>query len=486
MKPHHHRAFILGAEALLHYFRPQPPRRPKLRDFLEEVVVHVEEERQPARERVELQPRFERGIDVRDPVGKGEREFLRRGRASLADVVAGDRYRVPVRNFLRRKAENVSDDPHRAARRIDVRAARDVFLQHVVLDGAVDLVPADPAALRHDQVQRQQDRRGRVDRHRGRNLVERQPGEQRLHVRQRAYRHADASDFALGQQMIRVAAHLRGQVERDRQPRLTLLEQVAVAAVRLLRAAEARVLAHRPQPSAIHRRLHAAGKRILAWKAEVVDKIEVVQVFGIVRPLDFDSRAGDEIRLALSAALQRRIELALLPLSSGVRDFAIVFRHRNLPLAVEFGGLAYSMTISSWPFSTAWPATTLTSTTLPALGALTSFSIFIASTTMMPCSALTSSPRATSRLTTRPGIADFISTRPLSWRRGPAARAVRRAASASVSRVDRRREATTVSSPSRATSKSNERLSTITEKDPGPSLRKSASKRFSPKRIANE
>src|ERR1035437_7477828 len=286
--------------------------------------------------------------------------------------------------------------------------------------------------------------------------------------------------------MIRVATHLRGQVERDRQPRLTLLEQVAVAAVRFLRAAEACVLAHRPQPSAIHRRLHAARKRILARKAQLVHKIEVVQVFGIVRPLDFDSRAGDELGLALGAALQRRIEFAFLPILTGGRDFAIVFRHRNLPLPVESGSLPYSMTIISWPFSTAWPATTFTSTTLPALGALTSFSIFIASTTMIPCSALTSSPGATSTLMTRPGIADFISTRPLSSRRLPAARAARRAGSATVSRVEPLRDATTVSSPSRATSKSNERLSIITEKDSGPTLRKSDSKRFSPKRIVNE
>ena len=56
------------------------------------------------------------------------------------------------------------------------------------------------------------------------------------------------------------------------------------------------------------------------------------------------------------------------------------------------------------PFSTVWPAVTLTSITLPALGDLISFSIFIASTISTPCSASTSSPGFTSTLTTRPGI----------------------------------------------------------------------------------
>src|SRR5260370_8347228 len=115
--------------------------------------------------------------------------------------------------------------------------------------------------------------------------------------------------------MIRIAAHLRRQVERNRKPGLTLLEQVTVAAIGFLRAAETRVLAHRPQPSAIHRRLHAARKRILAGKADLVHKVEAVQVVGIVSAFDLDSRAGDEIFLAFGPSLPRRTKLPLLPLS---------------------------------------------------------------------------------------------------------------------------------------------------------------------------
>ena len=70
-------------------------------DLLEEVVVRVEEERQPRREVVDVKPGGERRLDVGDAVGQREGELLDRGRAGLADVVAGDRDRVPLRNVAR-------------------------------------------------------------------------------------------------------------------------------------------------------------------------------------------------------------------------------------------------------------------------------------------------------------------------------------------------------------------------------------------------
>ena len=48
------------------------------------------------------------------------------------------------------------------------------------------------------------------------------------------------ADLALGARVVGVEPELRRQVERDREPRLALLEQVAVARVRLLGRGEAR------------------------------------------------------------------------------------------------------------------------------------------------------------------------------------------------------------------------------------------------------
>ena len=67
--------------------------------------------------------------------------------------------------------------------------------------------------------------------------------------------------------MIGVVAHQRRHVERRRQARLAMVEQVAKPLVGLLRGAESRELAHRPQPAAVHRAVHAARVRKLARQA---------------------------------------------------------------------------------------------------------------------------------------------------------------------------------------------------------------------------
>jgi hypothetical protein len=45
---------VLRFEALLHYLRPHPPGRPILGDLLKEIIVGVEEEREPRGELVYL------------------------------------------------------------------------------------------------------------------------------------------------------------------------------------------------------------------------------------------------------------------------------------------------------------------------------------------------------------------------------------------------------------------------------------------------
>ena len=116
--------------------RPQPPRRAELGDLLEKVVVRVEEERQPLAEPVDVEPGVERRLHVGERIRERERDFLDRRRSRLADVIAADRDRVPVRQLPIAVGEDVGDDPQRRARRIDVGPARDVFLEDVVLDRA--------------------------------------------------------------------------------------------------------------------------------------------------------------------------------------------------------------------------------------------------------------------------------------------------------------------------------------------------------------
>ena len=88
--------------------------------------------------------------------------------------------------------------------------------------------------------------------------------EERLHVLDRVDGNAHPPDLALGQGIVGVVADLGGQVEGDAQAGLALLEQVAVPAVRLLGIRVSRVLAHGPEPAAVHGGLRASGEGVLA------------------------------------------------------------------------------------------------------------------------------------------------------------------------------------------------------------------------------
>src|SRR5215472_11766753 len=99
MESHHHRTLISGFEALFHDASPQPARSAELGDLLEEIIMDVEEERQAAGKLVNLEPSLERGFDVSDRIGQGERKFLHRSRTGFADVIARNRNSIPVGNF---------------------------------------------------------------------------------------------------------------------------------------------------------------------------------------------------------------------------------------------------------------------------------------------------------------------------------------------------------------------------------------------------
>ena len=174
------------------------------------------------------------------------------------------------------------------------------------------IVPASaargtPRSSADRDVEREQRGRGRVDGHRRRDLVEREPVEQHAHVVERADRDAHAADLAARQRVVGVAPHLRRQIERHREPGLPAGEQELVAAVRLVGGAEAGVLAHRPQPPAVHRRLHAARERELAREAEVARRHRTA---GVQRPPGCRRRTTSSS--GMPAAVSRRVASAAL------------------------------------------------------------------------------------------------------------------------------------------------------------------------------
>ena len=188
--------------------------------------------------------------------------------------------------------EQIGDQAHRGLRRVDVGAAGRVLLQEVVLHGPVQRGGVDPPFLGDELVEQEQDRRGRVDRHRRRDRVERDRVQQPAHVLDRVDRHAGLAHLALGARVVRVQAHLRRKVERDREPRLPMLEQVPEPRVGLVGRGHPRVLPHRPQSPEVHRRVHAAGERRLAGQTQVPFGVEAPEIDRLVDRLEVDPGVG--------------------------------------------------------------------------------------------------------------------------------------------------------------------------------------------------
>ena len=208
----------------------------------------VDEERhaaEHARERLGRNPlahAVEHGLGGRERVG----DLLHRRGPGLLEVVRADVDRVPLRHLVDRERDHVRDQAHRGLGRERVGAAREELLDDVVLGRALEGAPGDAVLLGDRHVEGQQPSRGRVDRHRRVHLVERDAVEQGVHVALVGDRYADLADLAARQLVIGVVARLRGQIERDREPRLALREVPAIERVGLPRRRMAGVGAHHP------------------------------------------------------------------------------------------------------------------------------------------------------------------------------------------------------------------------------------------------
>ena len=95
------------------------------------------------REVVDVEAALDGALDVGEAVLEREGELLLGGRAGLADVVAGDRDRVPARHLRRAPLDHVGDQPHRRLDREAPLLLGDVLLEDVGLDRAAELAPAE-------------------------------------------------------------------------------------------------------------------------------------------------------------------------------------------------------------------------------------------------------------------------------------------------------------------------------------------------------
>src|SRR5207248_4314041 len=157
-------------------------------------------------------------------------------------------------------------------------------------------------------VEREQRRGGRVAPHRAADFPQVDAAEEALHVVDGVDRAAHASHLAARAWAVRVVAHLRGEVESGRQPRLARGQEVAEALVRFLGGSEPGILAHGPEPTAVHGGLHAARVRILSRKAQL---LLVIAVARTVERLQLDAARGLEFRPAQRPWFLRRLPVHL-------------------------------------------------------------------------------------------------------------------------------------------------------------------------------
>ena len=228
----------------------------------------VPEEGESGSEGIDIEPGGAGCLHVGEAVGEGEGDLLSCGRARFADVVAADRDGVPARQLGHAVREEIGDQPHRGGNRVDVGAAGDVLLEDVVLHGAPDRCRIGTLLSGDQLVEQQQDRRCGVDRHGRGHLRQRDTREQRPHVGDGVDRDPHLPDLPFRHRIIGVQAHLGGEVERDREPRLTGLEQTPESSIGRGGVTESGVLAHGPEPTRIHRRIGTTGERVLARVAE--------------------------------------------------------------------------------------------------------------------------------------------------------------------------------------------------------------------------
>ena len=233
MRPERHRLRVLRPK-VLHDLRPQQPRRPQLGDLGEDVHPDPEEERDARGEVVDAEAGAEAGAEVFEAVGEGVGELELGGGAGLLHVVAADRDGVEAGHALGAVGNDVADDPHRRAGRVDVGVADHELLEDVVLDGPAELLHGHPLLLGRHDIKRHDRQDGPVHRHGDGHLIERNPLEEPPHVLDGVDGDAGLPHVARHAHMVGVVAAVGGEVEGDREPPLPRPQRPAVERVRFL------------------------------------------------------------------------------------------------------------------------------------------------------------------------------------------------------------------------------------------------------------
>ncbi len=258
-------------------------------------------------------------------------------------MVAADGDGVPQRHVARAVLDGVDHQPHRRLRWEDVLLLSLILLQDVVLQRAAQLFLGHALLLGRGDVHGPDDGRRAVDGHAGRHLIERDAVKEDFHIAQAADRHAALAEFAQRLRGIGVVAHQRRQVKGHGQTHVALAEQILVAGIGLLGAAEAGEHAHRPRLAAVEGGVDAARVGIFTRLAQVVQVVQVGHVERRIEPLDRFAGGGFKRIAPLRGAGQRPLQGRFFPAILGFGQFS------------EFGFVVHGFTPTRMSFPvTVW------------------------------------------------------------------------------------------------------------------------------------
>ena len=245
-------------------------------------VVHTDspEETETRSKSIHIHTRIDTCAEVLHTIGEGVCQLDVGSGTCLLHVVTGDRNRVELRHLLRGVLKDVGDNLHRELRRIDIRITHHELFKNIVLDSTCHLFEFGTLLQTGVDIERQNRQYGTVHRHRNGHLIQRNTGEEHLHILKRADTYTCFSHIAHNTHIISVIATVCRQVEGYRQTFLTAGEVTTIERVGFLCSGKTCVLTDRPRTQRIHRTIRTTQER--RNTRHIVQMLHTFQVlFGI-------------------------------------------------------------------------------------------------------------------------------------------------------------------------------------------------------------
>ena len=213
-------------------------------------------------------------------------------------MITADTDGIGPRQFLHGVFNGVTDQTNRRPDGKDPCPPADHLFQNVVLRCCAHPIPREAVSLGGCLKHGEHHACHRVDGEADTNPVEGNAFEGHLEVAQGIDSHAHSSDFTLCKGIIRIQAHLGGEIEGHIEACLAVGDHELKAFVRLLRGSKTGVLTGRPLPASITQRMNASCERILSGKGEILLRVEadLIQVLLGIERFDVDSGLEDDIR----------------------------------------------------------------------------------------------------------------------------------------------------------------------------------------------